>query len=169
MVHGENNKTCTFISRLIYWRFTRVIALTGSILVYNPELNESISNLSTETAKPLNWDTAYQTLKTHYPDKQGSWRLETTKDKHYIPARYYNQNKTVEHAFAPPMVWLSLDSKHIFREEVWGNYFVTWIYNVHFSLLAGNTGTIVIGYVVIGSLTLLISGLYAWRPKKGLG
>ncbi|MCQ8822465.1 PepSY domain-containing protein [Pseudoalteromonas agarivorans] len=86
-----------------------LIALTGSILVYYPELDENISSLSTETARPINWDTAYQTLKTHYPDKQGSWRLESTKDKHYIPARYYNQNETVVHAFAPLMVWLSPD------------------------------------------------------------
>jgi uncharacterized iron-regulated membrane protein len=146
-----------------------LIALTGSILVYYPELDENINNLSTETAKSLSWDTAYQTLKTHYPDKQGSWRLESTKDKNYIPARYYNQNETVNHTFAPLMVWLTPDGSHILREDVWGNYFVTWVYNVHFSLLAGSTGTIVIGYVGIGSLILLISGLYAWWPKKGQG
>jgi len=144
-----------------------LIALTGSILVYYPELDENISSLSTETARPINWDTSYQTLKTHYPDKQGSWRLESTKNKHYIPARYYNQNETVEHAFAPLMVWLSPDGRLILREDVWGNYFVTWIYNVHFSLLAGSAGTIVIGYIGIGSLILLISGLCAWWPKKG--
>ncbi len=39
--------------------------------------------------------------------------------------------------------------------------------HLHFSLLTGATGTLVVGYIGIASIVLLISGFFAWFPKPG--
>lgn len=144
-----------------------LIALSGSILVYYPELDGQLNKLSVHSSNTINWDEAYATLKYKYPDRLGSWRLENTATGSVIPARYYKPIETKGQAFAPLMVWLNPIGTQIIRDDFWGNYFVTWVYNLHFSLLTGSTGTLIVGYIGIGTLILILSGLWAWWPKRG--
>lgn len=49
-------------------------------------------------------------------------------------------------------------------QRVWGKYLMTWIYRLHFQLLAGKTGATLVG---LGGILLMIScgsGLYLWWP-----
>jgi uncharacterized iron-regulated membrane protein len=39
------------------------------------------------------------------------------------------------------------------------------MYNLHFSLLTGTTGTLIVGYIGVASIVLLISGFFAWLSK----
>ncbi len=146
-----------------------LIALTGSALVFYIEIDEILHpQIQTDELnnKP-NWDQALTTLRRAYPDKTGSWRFEVPQNSGTIPARYYNPAETQGHHFAPMMVWLSKDGQHILRREYWGDFLMTWLYNLHFTLLMGATGSWVVGYIGLVSVFLLISGLVSWWPKNG--
>ena len=146
-----------------------IISLSGSVLVYYPQIDSLLNPIDHTTAdtKSPNWDKAYSTLRKNFPAKLGPWRLENTGMNSIVPARYYNPIETKEQGFAPLMVWLSSNSNEVIRKDYWGEYLVTWMYNLHFSLLTGTTGTLVVGYIGVASLVLLISGFLAWLPKSG--
>ncbi|MEI8667857.1 PepSY domain-containing protein [Pseudoalteromonas sp. B131b] len=145
-----------------------VIALSGSVLIYYPQIDSqlNLTKVNIKHTDKVDWDLAYKNLKTAFPDKYGPWRLEVTDDNSIIPARYYNPVETQNREFATLMIWLSNDKYKVIRKDYWGDYFVTWLYNLHFSLLTGSTGIIIVGYIGIATLILLISGLLAWWPKK---
>ncbi|MEQ5805979.1 PepSY domain-containing protein [Alteromonas sp. NFXS44] len=147
-----------------------VIALSGAILVFYNELDSALNlpaSQSQHAATSPDYDTALKTLRAAYPDKNRSWRFEVTNDAGVIPARYYNPKETAGEDFAPMMVWLTADGTTVLRRDFWGQYFVTWIYNLHFRLLLGSTGGIIVGYLGLACTYLLISGLIAWWPKRG--
>ena len=114
-----------------------VIALTGSLLVFYDELDQSlnISHSKLQSNASPNFSNALNTLRKQYPDKLGSWRFEVTANAELIPARYYNPPETQHLEFAPLMVWLSRDGNTILRHDYWGQYLMTWLYNLHFTLL----------------------------------
>ncbi len=48
-----------------------------------------------------------------------------------------------------------------------GPVLLTWLYNLHYQLLLGASGTLLVGYLGIATLVLLTSGLLAWWPRNG--
>jgi uncharacterized iron-regulated membrane protein len=126
-----------------------LLGLTGSVLVFYTEIDRQLNPALAVAAAPPDWDQAVRTLRTAFPDKQGPWRLEVTQDRGAIPARYYNPPETAGRAFAPMMVWLSPDGRHVLRQDFWGDYAMTWIYDWgrhhrvvgrHLARLAGQWG-----------------------------
>jgi uncharacterized iron-regulated membrane protein len=146
-----------------------VAGLSGAVLVFYVDIDRwmhpAIQVERTDVAP--DWDRALATVRAAFPDKQGPWRFEVVGDGGAIPARYYNPPETEGRAFAPMMVWLSPDGQAVLRRDFWGDYAVTWLYNLHYQLLMGRTGAMVMGYAGLASLLLLISGLWSWWPKRG--
>nr|WP_252736156.1 PepSY domain-containing protein [Aestuariibacter sp. A3R04] len=143
-----------------------IIGLSGAVLVFYNELDSSFNLPAIETASSVaDYDTAFVTLGKAYPEKTRSWRFEVNPSSPFISARYYQPEETADEDFAPMMVWLTKDGKQVLRRDFWGQYFATWMYNLHFRLLAGPIGGIVVGYLGIGCTYILISGLWAWWPK----
>jgi|TARA_R110001606_G_scaffold54853_5_gene134226 uncharacterized iron-regulated membrane protein len=148
--------------------FFVILCLSGAALVYYPQIDTWLHpELANAAQQPCDYNTALKTLRMQYPDKLGPWRFEVTPEQQFIPARYYNPQETQGQDFAPMMVWLSADGSTLLRQSFWGDYLVTWLYNLHFTLLLGSTGTIIVGYLGIGSALLLLTGLVAWWPKSG--
>lgn len=147
-----------------------LISLSGAAVVFYVELDRwlhpELQVQSPQSGAP-DWDQAVKTLRAAYPDKTGPWRLEVTPDQQLIPARYNQPQETHGQHFAPMLVWLSADGRQILRQDFWGQSLMTWLYNLHYQLLLGATGTIVLGYLGLASLLLLLSGLLAWWPKRG--
>jgi uncharacterized iron-regulated membrane protein len=142
-----------------------LLGLTGSILVFYPEIDAALHPEIRITGGAPDWDRALATAREAFPDKQGAWRFEVTGDPGAIPARYYNPPETSGRDFAPMMVWLSPDGGHVLRRDYWGDYAMTWIYDLHYRLLLGETGGTVLGYAGMALLLLLLSGLWAWWPR----
>jgi len=147
-----------------------LIALTGSLLVFYPEIDAALNPgmHDDRLAAPAAYDRAIIVLRDTYPDKTGPWRLEVTGAPGPIPARYYNPPETAGRAFAPMMVWLSADGERILRRDWWGDYAMTLVYDLHYRLLAGHIGAIVVGWLGVASALLLLSGLATWWPKGSL-
>lgn len=143
--------------------------LTGSILVFYVEIDGWLHPVAAEgRAKDVGeWERPYQTLRTAFPDKQGPWRLEVTGRNGPIPARYYQPAETAGRDFAPMLVWLSPDGRTVLRRDFWGQTAMSWIYDLHYRLQAEKTGQAVMGYAGLALLGLLITGLWAWWPRRG--
>ncbi|HJV40045.1 PepSY domain-containing protein [Caulobacter sp.] len=146
-----------------------VIGLTGSILVFYPQIDDALHpEISLVGSAPApSWERAYRTVRTVYPDKAGSWRFEVTGRGGDIPARYYKPAERAGRDFAPMMVWLAADGGRVLRRDYWGEYAVTWIYDLHHRLLLQGTGGKILGYSGLAMLVLMLAGLAAWWPRPG--
>jgi uncharacterized iron-regulated membrane protein len=143
-----------------------LLGLTGSALVFYPELDALLHpEMRVEGHGPPDWDRALATVREAYPDKTGPWRFEVTGKPGAIPARYYNPPERPGYAFRPKMVWLSPDGSQVLRRDYWGEYAMTFIYDLHYRLLLGELGGKVLGWLGFGLLALLLSGLWAWWPR----
>lgn len=146
-----------------------LLGLTGSLLVFYPQIDALLHpQLQIVGKAPPDYDRALATLRAEFPDKAGPWRLEVTGGQGAIPARYYNPPERAGHAFRPLMVWLSPDGSRVLRRDYWGEYAVTFIYDLHYRLLLGETGGQVVGWTGFVLLALLSSGLWAWWPRGSL-
>jgi uncharacterized iron-regulated membrane protein len=65
------------------------------------------------------------------------------------------------------MIWLSPDGSRILRQDRWGDYAMSWIYELHMDLLAGESGHQLVGWSGLVLTLLLLTGLAAWWPKGG--
>ncbi|QYJ79309.1 PepSY-associated TM helix domain-containing protein [Shewanella acanthi] len=154
-------------SSLSIGAFLVLLSLSGAALVYYVEIDRFLHPALDVSSQSPDWDRALSTLRTVYPDKTGPWRFEVTEDKGAIPARYYNPIEKQGQGFAPMMVWLSPDGTQILRRDYWGDYLATWFYNLHFQLLMGKTGEVIVGYLGLCSVLVLLTGLMSWWPKVG--
>lgn len=144
--------------------------LTGSILSFYPELDRALVPTLAAVpgdARPASWQAVYDRLRTEYPERDGAWRIEVTPGGGPIPIRYYRPVETRGEAFAPLMLWLDPRDLHTVRSGFWGSYPTSWIYALHWQLLAGRTGEVVMAVAGAAMLALLLSGLVAWWPAAG--
>jgi len=146
-----------------------LIGVTGSILVFYTDLDDALHpeiRLS-GAAPPPCWEHVLATARATYPEKIGPWRFEVTGKGGDIPARYYALPERAGRDFAPMMVWFSADGARVLRRDYWGDYAVTWIYDLHHRLLLQSTGAKILGWSGGAMLVLLVSGLVAWWPRPG--
>ena len=148
-----------------------LIALTGSLLVFYPEIDAALNPgmHDDRLAAPAAYDRAIIVLRDTYPDKTGPWRLEVTGASGPIPARYYNPPETAGRAFAPMMVWLSADGERILRRDWWGDYAMTLVYDLHYRLLAGHIGAIVNLDQALKNERLGVATMHTLRQRLLLG
>lgn len=147
-----------------------LLGLTGSVLVFYPQLDAALHPALRAEAGVVgaaDFDRALATVRRTFPDKAGPWRFEVTGGPGAIPARYYVPPERAGHAFRPMMVWLSADGARVIRRDYWGEYAMTFIYDLHYRLLLGEAGGAVLGWTGFGLMALLLSGLWAWWPRGG--
>ncbi|MGC1271871.1 MAG: PepSY domain-containing protein [Croceibacterium sp.] len=146
-----------------------LLGLTGSALVFYPQIDRMLHPAIAVEGQAVpggpEWNRALETLRTAYPDKAGPWRLEVTGTAEAIPARYYSPPERAGHAFRPMMVWLAPDGGAVLRRDYWGEYAMTFVYDLHYRLLLGQVGGQIVGWSGFAMLALLLSGLWAWWPR----
>ncbi|MEN0036753.1 MAG: PepSY-associated TM helix domain-containing protein [Cellvibrio sp.] len=149
-----------------------VLALSGSALVFYVEIDKALHReLVSETHLPAPqwdasvWDQALITARKHSVDPEGDWSFEVTGAGGAIPARYYPPSHLSGHHADREMVWFSADGTRILRAEPWGSYLMSWLYELHMHLLAGETGRQIVGWSGFAILFLLLTGLLVWWPR----
>lgn len=147
-----------------------LLGLTGSALVFYEDIDAWLHpEIRVETALPAPgwdspvWDRALATVRERWPERHGAWRFEATGRAGAIAARH--QAPGGGHHGHRTMVWLTPDGTDVLRHAVWGDYAMTWLYDLHMMLLAGDTGRAVVGWTGLGMVALLLSGLWAWWPR----
>lgn len=146
-----------------------LLGVTGSALVFYPEIDALLHpELRAEAVAAPDWDRALATVRHAYPDKAGPWRFEVTETSGAIPARYYNPPETAGRDFAPMLVWLSPDGSQVLRRDYWGDTAMTFLYDLHYRLLMGRTGGVILGIAGLALLLLLVTGCIVWWPQGRL-
>ena len=146
-----------------------IVGITGSLLVFYTELDEILNPqlVVTDFSKPkLAYESLFQSLRTAEPERQKGWRLEIPDSpERMVTARYYKPRETEHAVFAPLMVAIDPYTGEIVRKALWGQYAMTWIYDLHYTLLLDRNGKVIMAVVGGLSLISLVSGLYLWWPS----
>lgn len=144
-----------------------LLGLTGSLLVFYPELDLVLNpqRAVRTPAQVTSFNGILDALQQAEPERPGTWRIELPRgDDAPITARYYKPVETAHLAFAPLILTLDPASLRVTSQRFWGDDLFTWIYDLHYSLLLGNTGKTLLGIASLLILALLFSGLYLWWP-----
>lgn len=149
-----------------------LLGLTGSALVFyveidaglNPRASRAVAGDAPDWTSPV-WDRALATTRARWSDPAGEWSFEVTGERRAIPARYYPASPHHGHHAEREMVWFSPDGAQVIRAEPWGGYLMSWLYELHMHLLAGETGRQIVGWSGVATLVLLITGIISWWPR----
>ncbi|MFS0735635.1 PepSY-associated TM helix domain-containing protein [Sphingomonas sp. 1P06PA] len=149
-----------------------LLGLTGSALVFyvgidaalHPAVRPPAIEAGPGPDSPA-WDRALATGRARHPDPASTWSIEVTGEGGPIPARYYPPSRHHDHHSEREMIWFSADGRHIVRAEPWGGYLMSWLYELHMHLLAGEAGRLIVGWSGTVMLLLLLSGVAAWWPR----
>ncbi|OAI06308.1 PepSY-associated TM helix domain-containing protein [Methylomonas methanica] len=145
-----------------------MVGLTGSLLVFYIDLDEWLNPqliISESSTQRQSYEDIFQALRRAEPARQRGWRLEIPDDpQRAITARYYKPQETAHHGFAPLMLSVDPYTGSVLANRFWGEFAMTWLYDLHYKLLLDETGKILMA--ILGGLLLmsLISGVYLWWP-----
>lgn len=148
-----------------------LLGATGSALVFyieidkalHPEVAQATSDPAPAWTSPV-WGRALATARARWHDPHGSWSFEVTDQAGALPARYYPSEHHSHHA-EREMVWFSADGSQVLRAEPWGGYLMSWLYELHMHLLAGELGSQIVGWAGCAMLVLLLTGVVVWWPR----
>lgn len=147
-----------------------LLGLTGSLLVFYPELDLALNpqRAASRPAEISAYAPIVDILHRTEPSRPGTWRIELpTADNAPINARYYKPVERAHRAFAPLIVTLDPATLRVTSQHFWGDDVFTWLYDLHYSLLLEKDGKTVLGIASLLVLILLLSGLYLWWPAPG--
>jgi len=143
-----------------------VIGLSGSLLVFHEGLDESLNpQLMTQGKNTLPLNDIVANAEAELGRK--ALRIE--------PAQAPGSPHTLRF-FAPPgepgpiQVSVSPYTGEVLAIRTWGDYLMTWIYSLHYTLLSGEIGEIVVGVLGLCLLGFCLTGVYLWWPtgkRKG--
>ena len=144
-----------------------VLGLSGSALVFYLEL-DTLLNPQIAVVQPAvapSPDAVLQRLQALHPERDGPWRIEMPlAPDRPLMVRYYDPPETVGRGFAPLMLTLDTVTLAETSHRFWGDYAMTWLYDLHYTLLAGPAGRSVVGWAGVLLLVSLITGLALWWP-----
>lgn len=145
-----------------------LLGLTGSILVFYLEIDQIINPQMEPTSVPYEMPAQQDildALQQAHPTRQNPWRIEQPLQHDWpIMARYYTPVESVGKNFAPLMLTVDPLTLEVTSSRLWGDYAMTWIYDLHYSLLLEKPGKIAIGIIGLISLISFISGIWLWWP-----
>jgi uncharacterized iron-regulated membrane protein len=112
-----------------------LLGVTGSLLVFYPELDRTLNPAlrpSAPAVQIVSIQSVAHQLRMLYPERNGGWRIELPlNDGTPITARYAQPTEREGRSFSPLMVTLDPATLKRTSDRVWGDYLVTWIYDLH--------------------------------------
>ncbi|MBS0354628.1 MAG: PepSY domain-containing protein [Proteobacteria bacterium] len=146
-----------------------LLGLTGSVLVFYLEV-DGLLNPKIRVSAPASApspEAVFQALRARYPQRDGPWRIEMPLAADApVLARYYNPPETAGRGFAPLMLSLDPYTLEVTSARFWGDYATTWLFDLHYTLLAGEGGKTAVGVLGLVLAFSLLSGLYLWWPSR---
>jgi uncharacterized iron-regulated membrane protein len=146
-----------------------LLGLSGSVLVFYPEIDRTLNPATAIQSKaftPPTVQAVFDQLSRQYPERQGPWRIEMplTPSTPFM-ARYYNPPERAGQMFAPLMVTLDPQTLAVTSSRFWGDYAMTWVFDLHYTFLMGSAGQTAVGVVGFFMAASLLTGLYLWWPS----
>jgi uncharacterized iron-regulated membrane protein len=130
-------------------------------------LNSELKISAAQSQQPRqSLESIYQSLTIHHPQRTGAWRLEMPRhNQAMIMARYYKAKEKEHLHFAPLIAWINPYTAEVVSSRFWGDYAMTWLYDLHYELLLDKNGKIIMAIIGLFLLMNLFTGLYLWWPK----
>ena len=147
-----------------------LFGLTGSVLVYYIEIDRLLNPELVVAAAPgaatHSLEDMVQALHRAHPERPNSWRLEVPQAPDYaLVARYYKPEETAHLAFAPLITAIDPYTLELISNRFWGQYLMTWLLELHYSLLLETQGSTAVAIIGLLCLSSLITGLVLWWPR----
>lgn len=168
---------CHFWSALLLGAWFVLLGLTGSALVFYLDIDRAL-NPQIQVARPArpsqSLEAIHQALRQTYPERDGPWRIELPLHADMpVMARYQKPVERAGRYFAPLLVTLAPaqasalapNTLEVTSSRFWGDTVVTWLFDLHYTLLLGAAGLTLVGIVGLVNLAMLLSGLYLWWPS----
>ena len=147
-----------------------MLGITGSMLVFYLDVDEVINpetQVSRRVHEPTSPEAILSQLRKSFPEREGPWRIEMPMTPETpVMARYYKPPERADRFFSPLMVTIDPATLAVTSDRFWGDYAVTWIYDLHYTLLLGENGRTTVGFVGLLMMASLVSGLYLWWPSR---
>ena len=148
-----------------------LMSLTGSFLVFYKAIDEWLNpSLMTKSGKgtyrPLN--EIVSAAKAAGPVGGVLDSIEWPSHRHGVFLTWYKVQTDNVDKFR----WLQVTidpytAAVLTKDREWGGYLVSFIYNLHQSLMMDDPGETIVGFVAIALLLSIITGLYLWWPRPG--
>lgn len=169
-------------ARRVWWRLHRdlglsvglvfvLLGLSGSLLVFYPRLDLWLNpqlQVAPQPGPEQSYQQMLETVQKAYPQCGGSWQLELplrAEDRAYT-ARCRRTAAAMSGEFAPQMVTVNPYTLQVLGNRQWGQTVMSWIYDLHLTLLLGTTGTLLLGGIGLLLCLSLVSGFYLWWPRQ---
>ncbi len=147
-----------------------LLGITGSALVFYLGVDETLNpeiQASHAVAVPPSPEAVLRKLRLHFPERNGPWRIEMPLTPEApVMARYYKPPERAGRFFSPLMVTLDPETLDVTSSRFWGDYAVTWIYDLHYTLLLDEGGRTAVGIFGLAMLGSLGTGLFLWWPSR---
>lgn len=158
-----------------------LLGLTGSLLVFDHAIDEWLNPellLVRPSGQPGERREASQLEQPRYPSRpplaqsiieaaeRAASKPAISVSKPRVPNGVWTVWFSSGHESDPQFTAVYVDptSLRITGQRVWGHDLMSWTYRLHYTLLAGRTGAIVVGLVGITLLVSILSGLVLWWP-----
>lgn len=146
-----------------------LLGLTGSLLVFYLDIDTAVNPAIQVNASPavsINPDRVLEKLRAEFPKRLGPWRIEMPLNaQDPLRARYYKPVERSTAVFAPLLVTLNPHTLEVTSQRFWGDSGMTWIYDLHYSLLSGPQGQVWVGFLGMALVLALATGLALWWPS----
>ena len=147
-----------------------VAGLTGSVLVFDHAIDEALNSKIIFVHENKNQPRlSYQSLLKNAKQAVGEeyYISAVIAPRHPESSQMFWYKSHDENDERLREIYLNPYTGAVLGTRIWGEYFTTFLYSLHYTLLLGDTGKNIMGAVGMGSLILLCSGLYLWWPRLG--
>ncbi|MEX2174794.1 MAG: PepSY-associated TM helix domain-containing protein [Pirellulaceae bacterium] len=143
-----------------------LIGLTGTLLVFDHAIDEWLNPrllLTSESGTPRSLEQILAAAERGY-DGPAQQPLSVT------APRVANGVWTVWFSCGTPdnpkfaAVHVDPYTAQVTGQRVWGEYLMTWVYRLHYNLMAGSVGGTIVGIAGIVLFCSVCSGIYLWWP-----
>lgn len=155
---------------LAFGVFFVLAGLTGSVSVFRTELDQLVHRemysvaANGETRSPNDW---LASITAAHPRRFGSWTLFMPQDAtDTVTAWFERPTETAGEAYSPLIVAVDPYTAQVVASRFWTDIVGSSLREWHESLFMGSFGRKIVGFVGIGLLVSLMSGLLLWWPGR---
>lgn len=143
-----------------------IIGLTGSLLVFHHTIDEWLNPqilLTEESDSTRSVDEVLEAAELSATDPGLQlYFAEPPRTSLGVWTVWFRNTTDKEAGFT--QIYVDPYSAQVTGQRVWGEYLMTWLYSLHYKLLSGRPGEIIVGLCGLILMVSVASGIYLWWP-----
>ena len=148
---------------IVLFAYVALICLTGSVLVYRPELFRHFEPQPLEVAvgpAQLSDEQLLASARRAFPAEEPAAVWPARQPNHAVEIDLVTDGETRGHLFDP---YTGRPLRHAIPWDFW---LVSRLLELHTELLGGDNGRLVNGALGLGLVFMALTGVLVWKPKK---